>query len=256
MRYLFSPIAHIRSDYPEKFGVPRQAGLVIGAPARIVFEKEYRRPEAFRELAGFSHIWLLWVFSQSPVFSGGKGLDPEEAPDTLQPDDIIEPSDWSPTVRPPRLGGNRRVGVFASRSPNRPNPIGLSAVRLLGIESDGDEGPVLIVDGADLVDGTPILDIKPYIAYADSLPDASGGFAANRDDFLLEVFIPQEEEIKVPPGRREALRSLLSQRPVPGYRSDSEQVYGLSFAGVNVRFTIDGRRLTVQTINPVGTGSR
>ena len=226
MNYEFTVIAHIRTDYPEKFGVPRQAGLVTGAPARIIFEKEYRRPEAVRGLEGFSHIWLLWVFSES-----------------------LHPGSWSPTVRPPRLGGNKRVGVFASRSPNRPNPIGLSAVKLIAVDTESADGPVLIVDGADLMDGTPVLDIKPYLSYADSIEDAADGFAADQGDFAVDVDIPEDELAKVPENRRKALRSLLSQRPVPAYRDDPEHVYGLSFAGKNISFRLDGRRLTVIEIS-------
>ena len=226
MTYNFSPIAYVRSDYPEKFGVPRQAGLVTGAPARIVFEKEYRRPEAFRELDGFSHIWLIWVFSESPCLKATASV-------------------WQATVRPPRLGGNRRVGVFASRSPNRPNPIGLSVVSLLKVDLEDPEGPVLVVDGVDMIDGTPILDVKPYIPYSDSIPAADGGFASGRQDYLIEVEIPEEELGKVPEDRREALKMLLAQRPVPAYQHDPEKEYGISFAGCNIRFTLDEKRLKV-----------
>ncbi len=255
MDYRFHTIAHIQSDYPEKFGVPRQSGLVTCAPARIVFEKEYRRPEAFRALEGFSHIWLLWVFSESPGFTAA---DPaaqadeasEKKADEASEKKIVSASGWSPTVRPPRLGGNRRVGVFASRSPNRPNPIGLSVVRLLSVECEAEDGPVLVVDGADLMDGTPILDIKPYLPYSECIPMAKSGFAADQSDFLLEVEFPDGELAKVPENRREALKQLLSQRPVPAYQCDPGRVYGLSFAGCNVRFTIDGKTLRVTEVEP------
>ena len=218
-------IARIHTDFPEKFGIPRQSGLVTGLPARIVFEKEYRRIEAVRGLAGFSHVWLLWYFSES------------------------DRNDWSPTVRPPRLGGNTRVGVFATRSPFRPNPIGLSSVRLLSIDMDSPDAPVLIVDGTDLMDGTPIFDIKPYLAYADSHPDAVDGFAGDVKDLSLEVCFTDEAraslEALLPPEKQKALEAVLAQGPVPGYKDDPERVYGLSFGGISVKFRVSNSMLTV-----------
>ncbi len=253
MRYAFEVIAHIESAYPEKFGVPRQAGLVEGVPARIVFEKKYRRSEALRGLAGFSHIWLLWVFSESPGLSGALPSEDRAEPEGEASSDapILAPASWSPTVRPPRLGGNERLGVFATRSPNRPNPIGLSAVRLLQIEQDGPDAPALLVDGADLMDGTPILDIKPYLPYADSVPDASGGFASEKEAFRLRVVIPEAELQKVPEEKRAPLRQVLAQRPVPAYQSEPSRVYGLAFAGCNIRFRLEGDCLTVLEIEPL-----
>lgn len=218
------PVAHIRSDFPTKFGIPRQAGLVEELEALVVFEKEYRDPEALRGIEGFSHLWLIWEFSQARRES------------------------WSPTVRPPRLGGNTRMGVFATRSPFRPNPIGLSCVRLAGVETDPKLGTVLRVKGADLMDGTPILDIKPYVPYADCHPEASEGFTAPGQDYLLEVDIPAELLALVPEGKRAGLRGVLAQDPRPPYQRDPERVYGLDFGGLEVKFQVDGRRLTVCSV--------
>lgn len=219
------PVAHIRSDFATKFGVPRQAGVVKELRAAVVFAPPFRTPEALRGIEGFSHLWLIWEFSENK----GKG--------------------WSPTVRPPRLGGNARVGVFASRSPFRPNPIGLSCVRLEGVEWDAPEGPVLQVSGADLVDGTPILDIKPYIPYADCHPEALGGFAGAAPEGVLAVEIPGPLLERVPPERREALAGVLAQDPRPRYQDDSERVYGFGFAGLEVRFTVREGVLTVVDIS-------
>ena len=196
-------IATIRSDFPTKFGIPRQSGLVEELRATVVFEPEYRSPDALRGLEDFSHLWLIWQFSEAVR------------------------DKWSPTVRPPRLGGNTRMGVFATRSPFRPNPIGLSCVRLEGIRREPELGCVLEVSGADLMDGTPILDIKPYIPYADCPPE------------LLE---------RVPADKRAALTGVLSRDPRPPYQHDPERVYGLDFAGVNIRFTVDGDTLTVRAV--------
>lgn len=218
------PIAHIRSDFPTKFGVPRQAGLVEALRAAVVFEPPCRVPEALRGIEGFSHLWLIWEFSQN------------------------RREGWSPTVRPPRLGGNKRLGVFATRSPFRPNPIGLSCVRLEGVELDTPEGPVLHVSGADLVDGTPILDIKPYIPYADCHPEAAGGFAGTAPEGELTVEIPSRLLERVPPDRREALEGVLAQDPRPSYQDDPERVYGFGFAGLEVRFTVKDGTLTVVDI--------
>ena len=217
-------IARIHSDFSTKFGIPRQSGLVPQLQARIIFEPEFRIPEAVRGLEGFSHIWLVWVFHQ------------------------VHQSKWSPTVRPPRLGGNQRVGVFASRSPFRPNPIGLSSVRLERIELTGPQGPVLHIRGADLVDGTPILDIKPYLPYGDCHPDATGGFASTPAEPTLQVEISPELLSRVPADRQDALRDLLALDPRPHYQQDSSRVYGFSFAGLEIQFTVSDGRLTVTGI--------
>ena len=222
--YSMRPIAHIRSDFSTKFGVPRQSGLVDALEATVVFEPEFRNPDALRGLEGFSHIWLVWVFSASVRQT------------------------WSPTVRPPRLGGNARMGVFATRSPFRPNPIGLSSVRLAGVESTPDLGTVLRVRGADLIDGTPILDIKPYLPYGDCHPDAVGGFASAPAGAVLEVEIPPSLLAQVPEDRREALIGVLAQDPRPHYQKDSDRVYGFGFAGLEVRFTVSEGHLTVREI--------
>ena len=216
------PIGRIRTEFPEKFGIPRQSGLVEELRAVVEFEREFRAPEAFRGLEGFSHLWLLWHFTQS--------------------------QGWSPTVRPPRLGGNQRVGVFATRSPFRPNPIGLSSVRLDHIAYTDALGPVLHVRGADLVDGTPILDIKPYLPYGDCHPEATGGFASEPARPTLEVEIPPALLDQLPPDRREALRDVLALDPRPRYQQDPDRVYGFLFAGQEVRFTVDGDRLQVVDI--------
>ncbi|MBE6985473.1 MAG: tRNA (N6-threonylcarbamoyladenosine(37)-N6)-methyltransferase TrmO [Ruminococcaceae bacterium] len=214
-------IAHIRSDFSTKFGVPRQSGLVEELTATVVFEPEYRNADALRGLDGFSHLWLIWEFSKA------------------------KRETWSPTVRPPRLGGNRRLGVFATRSPFRPNPVALSCVKLLEIRQTESDGTVLIVAGADLMDGTPIYDIKPYIPYADAHPEATGGFTENADDFLLQVSFPEALLAKVPQNRRKALLSVLAHDPRPSYQDDPERIYGMEFAGVDVRFTVRDKTLTV-----------
>lgn len=225
-------IARIHSDFPTKFGVPRQSGLVESLQATVVFEPEYRSADAVRGLDAFSHIWLIWEFSESKR-------------DT-----------WSPTVRPPRLGGNARMGVFATRSPFRPNPIGLSCVRLERVELHPELGPVLHVSGADLMDGTPIYDIKPYIPYADSHPDASAGFTGQVDMQPLRVEIPPTLLGLLPPDRREALTGVLAQDPRPRYQTSPDRVYGLEFAGFDVRFTVDGGTLTVREILKTDTKNR
>ena len=218
-------IARIHSDFSTKFGVPRQSGLVDALESTVVFEPEYRNMDALRGLEDFSHLWLVWVFDKAVR------------------------RDWSPTVRPPRLGGNRRMGVFATRSPFRPNPIALSSVKLAGIEQTPNLGPVLHILGADLMDGTPILDIKPYIPYADAHPEALGGFAAVPAGETLEVLIPPDMLEKMPPERREALRGVLAQDPRPHYQDDPERIYGFGFAGMEVRFSVEGSRLTVREIS-------
>ena len=216
------PIARYRGDLGEKFGLPRQAGIVESLEGRIVFEPEFRNPEALRGIEGFSHLWLIWQFSEN-----------------LR-------QDWSPTVRPPRLGGNTRMGVFATRSPFRPNALGLSCVKLLGLE-ETPEGTVLRIGGADLMDGTPIFDIKPYIPYADAHPEALSGFAPDAGA-TLEVEFPREQEDKVPEEKRAALRGILSNDPRPRYQHDPERFYGLNFAGQNIKFTVAGETLTVREV--------
>jgi len=214
-------IAHIHSDFPSKFGIPRQSGLVDSLKSMVVFEPEYRNPDALRGLEGFSHIWLIWEFS-------------EAVRDT-----------WSPTVRPPRLGGNKRLGVFATRSPFRPNAIGLSSVKLDSIEIHPEFGMVLCVSGADLMDQTPIFDIKPYIPYTDSHPDAIGGFTESANDYLLNVDFPDQLLGMIPESRREALLDVLAHDPRPSYQNDSMRVYGFEFAGFDVRFSVNNGVLTV-----------
>jgi len=217
-------IAHIHTEFPEKFGLPRQSGLVPGLQGEIVFTEEYRQAESLRGLEDFSHIWLLWGFSAA------------------------ERKGWSPTVRPPRLGGNKRMGVFATRSPLRPNPIGLSCVKLEEICLQGPNGPILRVSGADLMDGTPIYDIKPYLPYTDSRPEASGGFAEPLRDYRLEVDIPVELLERIPKERQEALREVLAQDPRPSYQQDPERVYGMDFAGMALKFTVQDGRLQLLSL--------
>jgi tRNA-Thr(GGU) m(6)t(6)A37 methyltransferase TsaA len=219
-----TPIAYIKSDFPEKFGIPRQSGLVEELTATVVFQPPYRVPDALRGLEGFSHLWLIWEFSQARRES------------------------WSPTVRPPRLGGNKRLGVFATRSPFRPNPLGLSCVRLLEIRQDREQGPVLVVSGADLLDGTPIYDIKPYLPYADCKPEAVGGFAARPKGADLAVDCSPALLDRVPEDKRAALLAVLAQDPRPQYQDDPDRVYGMAFAGLEVKFRVAGERLTVTEI--------
>ena len=212
-------IARISTPFDEKFGVPRQSGLVDTA-SKIIFEPEFRSAEAVRGLEGFSHLWLIWHIDRN----GDK---------------------WSPTVRPPRLGGNRRLGVFATRSPFRPNPIGLSCVELEKVDLDAPNGPVVHVRGADLVDGTPIFDIKPYVPYCDARPEARGGFTDEQTFAALEVDFPPALLKKVPQELRESLMATLAGDPRPRYQDDAHRVYGLSFGGQNVRFRVAGQVLTV-----------
>ena len=218
------PIAHMRSDFPTKFGIPRQSGLVEELRSMIVFEPEYRSEDALRGIEDFSHLWLIWQFSQA-VREG-----------------------WSPTVRPPRLGGNTRIGVFATRSPFRPNNLGLSCVRLLEVRHTQEYGTVLLVGGADLLDGTPIFDIKPYIPYSDSRPEATGGFTDWVGDFLLDVKFPPELLEKLPAGKQAAAIGVLSHDPRPSYQKKPGRVYGLNFAGFDIRFTVEETTLTVQSV--------
>ena len=218
------PIARIKSDFPTKFGIPRQSGLVESLRATIVFEPEFRNPDALRGIEGFSHLWLIWQFSEAVR------------------------QDWSPTVRPPRLGGNTRMGVFATRSPFRPNNLGLSCVNLVSVEQTEDFGTVLVVGGADLMDGTPIFDIKPYIPYSDARPGALGGFTTGADSFLLEVDFPPHLLALLPENKRQAAIDVLSHDPRPSYQRTKERVYGLSFAGFDIRFQVDDNKLTVQEV--------
>ncbi|SHJ11452.1 tRNA (N6-threonylcarbamoyladenosine(37)-N6)-methyltransferase TrmO [Parasporobacterium paucivorans] len=214
-------IARIKTDFPTKFGIPRQSGIVDSLKGMIVFEPEYRNPESVRGLEEFSHIWILWEFSEAVR------------------------NTWSPTVRPPRLGGNVRVGVFATRSPFRPNPIGLSSVRLDKVEINSECGPVLYVSGVDMMDNTPIFDIKPYIPYSDSHPKASGGFSDLFRDYALEVVFPSELLCLVSEEKQTPLLKVLEQDPRPSYQDDPDRIYGLAFAGFNIRFTVQGRKLKV-----------
>ena len=215
------PVARIRTDFPTKFGIPRQSGMVNELKGKVLFEPGFRNPDALRGLNEYSHIWLIWEFSAS------------------------KQEGWSPTVRPPRLGGNKRMGLFATRSPFRPNPIGLSSVRLERIEWHTDEGPVLHVAGVDLMDVTPILDIKPYIPYTDSHAEASGGFTDDIVTTPLGVVIPAELLGKVFPAKLQALREVLANDPRPSYQGDPDRVYGFTFAGQDVRFTVSDGVLTV-----------
>jgi tRNA-Thr(GGU) m(6)t(6)A37 methyltransferase TsaA len=217
-------IAHIHTDFPTKFGIPRQSGIIASLQGRIVFEPEYRVAEAVRGLEDFSYIWLLWEFSKAVRHT------------------------WSPTVRPPRLGGNVRKGVFATRSPFRPNPIGLSSVRLEKVDIDPKLGPVLYVSGIDLMDGTPIYDIKPYIAYTDSHPDAVSGFASTPAEYLLEVDFAENLLQKIPESQRESLIEVLAHDPRPQYQNDPERVYGIAFGDMDIKFKVEGCLLTVLQI--------
>jgi tRNA-Thr(GGU) m(6)t(6)A37 methyltransferase TsaA len=220
-------IARIRTDFPTKFGIPRQSGLVNALKGVVVFETEYRNADALRGLDGFSHIWIIWGFSQAMR-------------DT-----------WSPTVRPPRLGGNMRMGVFATRSPFRPNALGLSSVKLDGMELHSDLGPVLHVSGADLLDNTPIYDIKPYLPYTDSHPEAVGGFAEPIKDYTLEVEFPEQWLCLIPEERRKAILGVLGHDPRPSYQNDSKRIYGLEFGGFDIRFTVRDTVLSVCMVVPL-----
>lgn len=220
------PIARIKSDFPSKFGVPRQSGLIDELRASIIFEPDYRNADALRGIEDFTHIWLIWQFSESVGH------------------------EWSPTVRPPRLGGNTRIGVFATRSPFRPNHLGLSCVRLIGVEQTAQYGAVLTIAGADLMDGTPILDIKPYIPYADCHTDATGGFASAGADYLLDVKFPEALLNRLPPASRRAAIGVLEQDPRPSYHADPDRIYGLPFAGFDIRFRVSERLVTVLDVVP------
>ena len=217
----FTVIARMHSDFDQKFGIPRQSGLVEDLESTIVFEPEFRNPDALRGLEGFSHLWIVWEFSKA------------------------RREGWSPTVRPPRLGGTQRLGVFATRSPFRPNPIGLSCVKLVGVEQTEEHGWVIRVAGADLLNGTPIYDVKPYLPYADCKPEAIGGFASAPKEATLTVHIPEEFVEKIPAEKREAVRGVLAQDPRPSYQDDPERVYGMGFGGMEIKFKVDGDQLTV-----------
>ncbi|MBQ8394214.1 MAG: tRNA (N6-threonylcarbamoyladenosine(37)-N6)-methyltransferase TrmO [Clostridia bacterium] len=220
-----TPIAYIRNDFKEKFGIPRQSGRAPSLTAEIVFEPAYRRPDALRGIEGFSHLWLLFDFSEA------------------------HRKEWSATVRPPRLGGNTRVGVFASRSPFRPNPIGLSCVRLLRVEKRENEGDVLIVSGADLLDGTPILDIKPYLPFADCKTDATGGYADEHEHHALQVVFPQDLLARVAEEKRLGLQECLADDPRPSYQDDPDRIYGMRFGIYEIKFRVVGEILTVLNVD-------
>ena len=221
METTIQAIARMHSDFPTKFGIPRQSSLVDDLRSTIVFEPEFRNPDALRGIEEFSHLWIIWQFSEAVR------------------------SDWSPIIRPPRLGGNTRLGVFASRSPFRPNSLGLSSVKILGLEQTAKFGTVIHVAGADLMDGTPIFDIKPYIPYSDCHPEASGGFTDTADDFILDVNIPEQLLQILPEGKREAAIGILSHDPRPSYQRKPERIYGISFAGFNIRFQVQENKLQV-----------
>lgn len=226
MELTIKPVARIRTGFPTKFGIPRQSGVVKELRGRIVFEPEFRNEDMLRGIEGFTHLWLIWMFSEN-LRNG-----------------------WTPTVRPPVLGGNTRIGVFATRSPFRPNPLGLSCVEFAGLERTKEEGTVLLVKGADLMDGTPIFDIKPYLAYVDSHPEAAEGFRSVGWK-LLTVDFPPELLAQVPEEEREALLGILANDPRPSYHSDPERIYGMSFGAREVKFRVDGDKLIViQVENP------
>ena len=218
-------IARMHSDFPTKFGIPRQSNLVEELESTIVFEPEFQKPDALRGIEGYSHLWIIWQFSEAVR------------------------KEWSPTVRPPRLGGNTRMGVFATRSPFRPNNLGLSCVKLLGVEHTEKHGTVLRVAGADLMDGTPIFDIKPYVPYSDSFPNAKGGFTDTADDFILNVHFPAHLLEILPESKRQAAIGVLSHDPRPSYQRKPDRIYGLSFAGFDIRFTVTEKTLSVCEVN-------
>ncbi|MBO5954161.1 MAG: tRNA (N6-threonylcarbamoyladenosine(37)-N6)-methyltransferase TrmO [Oscillospiraceae bacterium] len=211
----------MKSDFPTKFGIPRQSSLVKELRSTIIFEPAFHNPDALRGIEGYSHLWLIWQFSEAVR------------------------QDWSPTVRPPRLGGNTRMGVFATRSPFRPNSLGLSSVNLIGLEETEEYGPVLHVAGADLMDGTPIFDIKPYIPYSDCHPEATGGFTDVAENYILHVNFPAHLLSMLPEDKRAAAIGVLTHDPRPSYQKDSQRIYGLTFAGFNIRFAVENKTLTV-----------
>ena len=221
------PIAHIHTDFPTKFGVPRQSGLASELTSTIVFAPAYRNPDCLRGIADFSHLWLIWEF------------------------DKVAGAGWSPTVLPPKLGGKTRVGVFATRSPFRPNPLGMSCVVLTGVRQNAKLGPVLCLSGADLMDGTPVFDIKPYLPYSDCFPDARAGFTSLAPDLLLDVDFPPELLAHIPEAHRSALLGVLSHDPRPSYQDDPARRYGMGFAGFDIHFTVSEGRLTVVDVVPM-----
>ncbi len=223
--YTIRPIAHIHNGFEEKFGIPRQSGLIDTVKSEIIFEPEYRNPDALRGLEDYSHLWLLWSFSQA------------------------RRDGWTPTVRPPRLGGNTRVGVFATRSPFRPNNIGLSCVRLERIELTTNQGPVLHVTGADLMNLTPIFDIKPYLPYVDSHPEAKEGFAGAVKDYRLTIHSTADLDAQIPAIHRAAIYAILEQDPRPSYQNDPERIYGVKYAGLNIRFRVDRNELYICSVD-------
>ena len=227
MEVIVNVIARMHSDFPTKFGIPRQSGLVEELRSTIVFEPEYRNADALRGIGEFSHLWIIWQFSEAVR------------------------TEWSPTVRPPRLGGNTRMGVFATRSPFRPNNLGLSSVKLLEVEHTEQYGTVLHVGGADLMDGTPIFDIKPYIPYGDCHPEATGGFTDRTGDFLLAVDFPEALLAQLPQDKREAAIGVLSHDPRPSYQKNPDRIYGLTFAGFDIRFSVREKQLTVHSVEKV-----
>ncbi len=222
-------IAHVRTDFATKFGVPRQSGLVEKLTAEVVFTPEYRQVEAFMGLEEYSHLWLLWDFSE------------------------VQRDNWTATVHPPRLGGKEKRGVFATRSPFRPNPIGLSCVKLLKVVTEGEDAPKLLIAGADLMDGTPVYDVKPYLPYADAYPEARGGFGQEHRDDRIQVVFPEELLERFPKEKREALLTVLSQDPRAAYHKQPDYVYGMGFAGWDVRFTVEEGVLTVRDVVPLGS---
>lgn len=221
---VIKPIAHIRTDFTEKFGIPRQSGRVEALSGRIVFLPQYRNPEALRGIEGFSYLWLIFDYSEA------------------------HRSSWTATVRPPRLGGNKRIGVFASRSPFRPNPLGLSSVKLIGVEKTEAEGTVLLVGGADLLDMTPIYDIKPYLPSTDSHPEAIGGYADEFTDYRLTIDFPEELLYILPEAKRQAVCDCLAEDPRPSYQDDPDRLYSMSFAGFDIHFTVEKGHLTVKNV--------
>lgn len=223
---IFEHIARIHTDFPTKFGIPRQSGLVKNR-GTIIFEPEYRKEEALRGLEEYSHLWLIWEFSE------------------------VVRDHWSPTVRPPRLGGNKRRGVFATRSPFRPNPIGLSCVRITGIEKHPEMGMVIHVEGADLKDGTPILDIKPYLPYVDCVPDAKGGFADRVKEYALDVVIPEELLRKLPEEQRACVKEILAEDPRPSYQNDPDRIYGMEYDGYEIRFRVKDGTASVCSVDKI-----
>ena len=226
-QFTIQPIARMKSDFPSKFGIPRQSGLADALRSTVIFEPEFRNADALRGIEGYSHLWIIWQFSEAVR------------------------TEWSPTVRPPRLGGNVRMGVFATRSPFRPNSLGLSCVKLLGVEHTGKYGTVLHVGGADLMDGTPIFDIKPYVPYSDAHPDALGGFTDTAGEFLLAVDFPETLLAILPEDKRQAALQVLSHDPRPSYQRTPGRIYGLAFAGYDIRFSVEEDRLTVQAVEPI-----